>query len=347
MSLPIIQERDGDGKFTFKNGSDTGTITGGAANIIYHDSKVKEQKDRQENEYKIKLLDILGDKARSTDVLYGTTKELEEKVKEYGLQNKLKGMSNNEKSNIGNSDIKKGIDVRDMYERNIQLEKKIPHQIVNSILQLGIESAIGKLGYVTKIHEEVKKLLGLDTAGMLDLAHEKRNEPSYTKDAIELKNFDDSRVASDKKYLAKKLYSQFNNEYTKVTNIENIKGYFFKSNSEPSQRIANNDDFRKTIRQNKDKILKGENVTMEFPNYGYNQKSNLHYALGHIDIRNGYIDKEGNLRIKVYDTYDFNKTNPTPANQAGRNQMLKGNLKPFFTIHDIIVPKKDINELWK
>ena len=37
----------------------------------------------------------------------------------------------------------------------------------------------------------------------------------------------------------------------------------------------------------------------------------------------------------------------TPANQAGRNQMLKGNLKPFFTIHDIIIPKKDINELWK
>ena len=162
-----------------------------------------------------------------------------------------------------------------------------------------------------------------------------------------LQNFDDPRVASDKKYLAKKLYSQFHNEYTKITNIENIKGYFFKSNSEPSQRIVNNNDFKKTIKQNKNKILNGQLVTMEFPNYGYNQKSNLHYALGHIDIRNGYIDKEGNLRIKVYDTYDFNKTNPTPANQAGRNQMLKGELKPYFTIHDIIIPKKDINELWK
>ena len=150
-----------------------------------------------------------------------------------------------------------------------------------------------------------------------------------------------------RRLFVEKLYSQFQNEYTKITNIENIKGYFFKSNSEPSQRIANNDDFRKTIMQNKDKILKGEKVTMEFLNYGYNQKSNLHYALGRIDIRNGYIDKEGNLRIKVYDTYDFNKTNPTPANQAGRNQMLKGNLKPFFTIHDITIPKKDINKLWK
>ena len=357
--------RDDDGKFTFKNGETSSNTkeraaddyvsfanlralrNGNPEDILYRDEKIKREKDKIEAEYKSKLLDILGDRATPADILYGTKEKLEKKIEEYGLQDKLKGMSNNEKSNIGNSDIKKGIDVRDMYERNIQLEKKIPHQIVNSILQLGIESAIGKLGYVTKIHEEVKKLLGLDTAGMLDLAHEKRNEPSYTKDAIELKNFDDPRVASDKKYLAKKLYSQFNNEYTKVTNIENIKGYFFKSNSEPSQRIANNDDFKKTIRQNKSKILNGQLVTMEFPNYGYNQKSNLHYAFGHVDIRNGYIDKEGNLRIKVYDTYDFNKTNPTPANQAGRNQMLKGNLKPFFTIHDIIVPKKDIDELWK
>lgn len=49
----------------------------------------------------------------------------------------------------------------------------------------------------------------------------------------------------------------------------------------------------------------------------------------------------------MYDTYDFNKRNPSPINQAGRNRMLAGSLKPFFTIHDIIIPKKDINELWK
>jgi len=98
--------------------------------------------------------------------------------------------------------------------------------------------------------------------------------------------------------------------------------------------------------QNKDKILKGEKVTMEFPNYGYNQKSNLHYALGHIDIRNGYIDKEGNLRIKVYDTYDFNRKGNFLI-QAGREEMFKGNLKPFFTINDIMVPKDKINEILK
>ena len=339
--------RDNEGKFTFKNGESNLDTKESPASILYRDSKIKAEKDRQEAEYKSKLLDILGNKAKSTDVLYGTTKELEEKVKKYGLQRKFKEMSNNKKSNIDNSAIKKDADVRDMHERNIQFGKKIPNQIVNSGRQFITETLIGKNNYGPIRYDIAKNIIGPDTAGMLDLSSGNKNDVNYTKDAIVLQNFDDSRVASDKKYLAKKLYSQFNNEYTKVTNIENIKGYFFKSNSDPSQRIANNDDFKKTIRQNKSKILNGQLVTMEFPNYGYNQKSNLHYAFGHVDIRNGYIDKEGNLRIKVYDTYDFNKTNPTPANQAGRNQMLKGNLKPFFTIHDIIISKKDINELWK
>ena len=58
-------------------------------------------------------------------------------------------------------------------------------------------------------------------------------------------------------------------------------------------------------------------------------------------------DNEGNLHIKMYDTYDFNKDNKTVMNQAGRNRMLAGDLKPFFTINDIIIPKKDLDELWK
>ena len=36
-----------------------------------------------------------------------------------------------------------------------------------------------------------------------------------------------------------------------------------------------------------------------------------------------------------------------PLIKAGVNQMEKGNLKPFFTIHDIIVPKNILDEIWK
>ena len=43
----------------------------------------------------------------------------------------------------------------------------------------------------------------------------------------------------------------------------------------------------------------------------------------------------------MFDTYDFNKNEPNPKIEAGRRQMLKENLKPFFTIHEIIIPKED------
>jgi len=82
--------RDDDGKFTFKNGGSSSNTKESAASILYKDTKIKEQ----ESEYKSKLLNILGDKAKPTDILYGTTKELEEKVKEYGLDTKTTSMSN-------------------------------------------------------------------------------------------------------------------------------------------------------------------------------------------------------------------------------------------------------------
>ena len=92
--------RDDEGKFTFKNGEKGSNTKESPANILYRDSKIKAEKDRQETEYKSKLLNILGDKARPTDVLYGTTKELEQKVKEYRLQDKLKGVMTGGAANI-------------------------------------------------------------------------------------------------------------------------------------------------------------------------------------------------------------------------------------------------------
>ena len=42
------------------------------------------------------------------------------------------------------------------------------------------------------------------------------------------------------------------------------------------------------------------------------------------------IDNQGNLHLKIYDTYDFNKKADDFLNKAGRNQMEKGSLQPFF-----------------
>ena len=77
--------RDDDGKFTFKNGGSSSNTKESAANILYKDTKIK----KQESEYKSKLLNILGDKATHADVLYGTTKELEKRLKNTGCKMNL------------------------------------------------------------------------------------------------------------------------------------------------------------------------------------------------------------------------------------------------------------------
>ena len=60
------------------------------------------------------------------------------------------------------------------------------------------------------------------------------------------------------------------------------------------------------------------------------------------------VKKTGNLHVKVYDTYDFNPEEKNkPLVMAGKNKMLEGELKPFFTIHDIIIPREILDELWK
>lgn len=287
---------------------------------LYKKDKLEQEQKAKENSYRNKLLNVLGKLATPADALYGSIKKLEKKIVENGLGGKL-------------DKIKGGIST-------------IGGAVAKPFYKKGAELAIGKM-YKLGGYQYAKNVYGKDTTGMLDMSHQERMDFEYTKDAIELKNFDDERVASDKKYLVEKLNSQFNNEYAKITNIENIKGYFFKNSSEPSRRISNDPDFRKVIRDNKDDILSGKLVSMEFPLYKDNKKSNLHYAFGHVDIRNGYIDNEGNLHIKVYDTYDFNKKNMTTLNQAGYNQMIKGNLKPYFTIHDIIIPRNVIDTLWQ
>jgi len=203
--------------------------------------------------------------------------------------------------------------------------------------QHGAEYAIGKR-YNEYWYNKAKNDFGPDTAGMLDLAHEKQINPNYTNDAIKLTNWNDSRVASDKEYLRGKVIKGFSYyDYDE----DNVPGYFFKNYSEPSQRIANDKDFLEKIKE-KNKVLNNK----EELSVGFTDK-NLHNAIGKADIRQRYLDKNGNLHVKVYDTYDFNPKDDNPFVIAGKNKMLDGELKPFFTIHDIIIPKEKLKELWK
>ena len=283
------------------------------AEILYQNSNEEKNRQNKNNEYKNELLSMLGNNATAADVLYSDNTELENKVKNL-----------NSKNNSNNS--------------------KPKESLTNKVVKTTAETLLGK-AYDFPGYAIAKKKFGPDTTGMVDLAHgDKMQNRDYIKDVIHIKNYNDPSVESDKKYLSDKISSQFK-DYN--FDINKIKGYFFKNDSEPSQRMTKDEGFKKVIKENKENILNGKDISIAFPRYSDRKKSNFHYALGHADIRNGYIDKEGNLRIKVYDTYDFNKENTSPLNQAGRDSMIKGELKPYFSIHDIMIPKKDLDELWK
>ena len=133
--------RDNEGKFTYKNGggntdsiqksytqapfklgAQTDIIKENPADILYRESKIKAEKDKQESEYKSKLLDILGDKATHADILYGTTKGLEKKIRELGLINKLD--KENKLDDVKNKLKEKYHDIKSMFAPKLKFPSK-------------------------------------------------------------------------------------------------------------------------------------------------------------------------------------------------------------------------------
>ncbi len=176
------------------------------ADMLYGNTDINE---KQEKEYRNNLLNVLGDLATPAMIMYATNKELENEIKKNGL---------------------------------ISTAKKVVNVALNSKpAQKVIRSTIGDKYNEIK-NRNVQKYLGKDTAGMLDLSHGiNMNDRDYIKDTISLDNYNDPKVASDREYLKKKVSEQFK-DYN--FDINKIKGYFFKSDSEPVQRLIETKIFK-------------------------------------------------------------------------------------------------------
>ena len=240
-----------------------------------------------------------------------------------------------------------GLQENGIKDSGIKVFKKANSRQKRLMLEIGIE----KMNVFKQTYNIVKATCGPDTAGMLDLAHgeEKMKDKSYIKDTIKIKDWNDSLISTDKDYWKTKLDLQFKRD---GYDIDKIPGYFFKSNSEPSKRLSQNDDLKNMLKNNKDKIMSGKEFSGEFPQYGNDfiskmeKENNFKNAFGKVDFKHPQIDREGNLHVIMCDTYDFNDEDNILI-QAGRTQMKKGVLKPFFTIHEIIIPKNEVGEILK
>jgi len=309
--------RDDEGKFTFKEGGREsnealkGRISKESISNLSKETKRcffdNSARKKEEENYANQLLNILGNNASQTDILYKNIKKLEGKIEKLGggFKEKLETLKEETaKRLIGNN-----------YNKTLNMLTKL---------------ASGK-----------------DTAGMLDLAHGiNMNDRSYIKDVNHLDNYMCAQNEDDRKYLKKKITEQFK-DYG--YDINKIKGYNFKENSEPSKRIAQDEYMYKLLKEKEYEIKSGKEISGNFPEkiFGVFFNNNLHNAIGKFDIRNIKFDENGDLRFKIYDTYDFNKNASDFLNKAGSETMEKGELKPFFTVHVIVIKKEDSGKIWK
>lgn len=326
--------RDELGRFTFSEGGDANSTkeddssstspfklkaevnvfkNKSPVDILYENSEIKALQEKINSKYRSLLLQILGDTATYADILYADNKELERKIKEQGLTNTL-------------------------------ISKVKQSKILQGITEKMIGANYNKTKYT------LSRLSGADVQGTLDLAHGEENmhNPDYIKDAIKLINFDDPAINSYKETVKQKVKKEFKDYGYDENTIKNIKGYYFKTNSEPSQRMVENSDFRKIIKDNKQNILSNKKFGINFPKHGpiglfFN--NNFKNSIGKAQVLDYYIDKQGNLYVKILDTYEFNKKAKDFLNKAGRSQMLKGNLKPYFSIYEVIIPKEELDKI--
>ena len=202
------------------------------------------------------------------------------------------------------------------------------------------ESLAEKVGekYSPVYNSLAKFAFGKDAAGLLDISHKKINDESYIKNAIKIDNYKDKRFEKYEGYLKEKLTKQFE-QYNK--DINEIPGYYFMPESEPSQRIANDPEFRDFLKNNKDNILNNKgNLSIEF------KKDNLYYAHHYVDFIDYRINENGDLEGIIADTNDYNKDDVQKIVKAGNIAMKNNKLEPLFVLKHVVVPKQELEKIW-
>ncbi len=188
---------------------------------------------------------------------------------------------------------------------------------------------------------------GPDAANMLNLS-KRRFNILYTKDALKVNSCFDREVSDYNNgelnqfvpYIYQKIQKQF---LPFGYDAKKVDGYIFKSNSAPVKRIKQSQDFKNILAKNIDNIQEGQIFNARFSNPGW-RGSNLYNAFGSVDFLCAGYDKKGNLRLYMFDTYDFNRGENAKV-EAARRQMMQGKLKGYYTIHEILISPSELDSI--
>ncbi len=198
------------------------------------------------------------------------------------------------------------------------------------------------------LNRVVSGLYGSDSVNMLNLSNKKIRPFIYSWNAVKVKGCFDEKMSG---YNDGKLNQFIPHIYNKIKeqfkdygyDPKKVRGYIFKPNSAAAKRIKQSQDFEVMVAQNIYKIVNNENFSGRFSNPGW-RGSNLHNAFGSVEFLNAGVDENGNLRLYMFDTYDFNKGENAKV-EAGRRKMMKGELKGYYTVHEILISQDELDNI--
>ena len=213
--------------------------------------------------------------------------------------------------------------------------KNVKHQIKNVIAVDHIENPLAKrIGIETTGKEAAENLEMSKTSSYLNT--------DYAKEHVIFNNY--KEVSSD-------LQTYFKDKITEQLGLDNVdfsikeeilnstKGIYIDAQSESSKSLSeiltSEPDFMNLLTNSIKKMKNNISVegSLEF------KDKNFYYALGHADIKNMHINRNGDIDLLITDVYDFNPNSKSDLVQVGRERQEKGEITPYFMIYHVIIPK--------
>ena len=128
-------------------------------------------------------------------------------------------------------------------------------------------------------------------------------------------------------------------------NTTESRGILFNTNSSLSKEIENDENFLSRIqnyaKNNKNNLL--FRINPKNSTFGGFKNSDLHYALGNVDVINIHLDDMDILWMLIVDTYDFNKGETNILVKTGRELQDAGLIENYYSIIPVKIPP----EKWK
>ena len=301
-----------------------------------HDNPKEIQKlEKQANDLEKQVIILRGEiqKANRIEAVYSYKKMYEQKIKELfdtkNAINNLKQIKQEKLTNIKNAFInnKNNVVSNTNKLKKIMFYKEMK-QIPND--KKGFDDYIKKRSVIFK-----------NAGALWDISSSKftsEDSQKYIKEnGLVVPKVSDLNNKNLERFIRRKLNKQIN-----VT--ESI-GILFNTNSSLSKEIENDENFLSRIqnyaKNNKNNLLFRRNSKNS--TFGGFKNSDLHYALGNVDVINIHLDDMDNLWMLIVDTYDFNKGEKNPLVITGRKLQEKGLIENYYSIIPVKIPP----EKWK